>query len=335
MVRKILRTFGIAVSLSVLKRILRKNVPATCLAYMVDDWRAGRRLAVGNIETLSGTQHTTMPAEESAAFLETVYAAYRCHSGKDRFSGVVAEIGPGDTLGMALLLRANGAEAVHAIDRYRSHREPVAMAAVHRILAGRHGLALAPDAAGSDAPYDGVHYHVGKAAEEFFAHQPGTYDAILSHAVMEHAYDPVRALDGMWSALKPGGVMVHIIDFRDHGMFASHHPLTFLTIPDSLYPRMTRNSGRPNRTLFGDYAHWLRAKASGGKILASLLAGEEGTPYDVAPYQFMPIEQIPRERLDRALATVRALRPRFAPSVAKHDDKDLAIAFAVLVAIKP
>ena len=40
-----------------------------------------------------------------------------------------------------------------------------------------------------------------------------------------------------------------------HGMFSSSgmHPLTFLTIPDSVYRLMTIDSGKPNRKLINYY----------------------------------------------------------------------------------
>ena len=56
--------------------------------------------------------------------------------------------------------------------------------------------------------------------------------------MLEHLYDPLAALDGMAASLAPGGTLnPPWIDFRDHGMFAGHHPLTYLTIPDVLLPR--------------------------------------------------------------------------------------------------
>src|SRR6266478_884247 len=86
------------------KRILRHSIPATCLAYMVDDWLWGRRLARGRNETNSGTAHAGLTIEESIAIIESTYRAYCQHAGVERFQGRVVEIGPGDNLGVALLL---------------------------------------------------------------------------------------------------------------------------------------------------------------------------------------------------------------------------------------
>jgi 2-polyprenyl-3-methyl-5-hydroxy-6-metoxy-1,4-benzoquinol methylase len=51
--------------------------------------------------------------------------------------------------------------------------------------------------------------------------EPATFDLIISRSVMEHTYQSDAAFRVMDWLLKPGGKMLHKIDFRDHGIFSS------------------------------------------------------------------------------------------------------------------
>ena len=91
--------------------------------------------------------------------------------------------------------------------------------------------------------------------------------------VLEHLFDPIGALRDMAKSLKPGGCLIHRIDLRDHGMFLNHHPLTYLTINELIYRRMTSESGRPNRILIHRYREWLEESNLDGEIRITRLAG--------------------------------------------------------------
>jgi len=309
-----------------LARLVKLSVPLACACYAVDDWRAGRRLARGDLATRSGSRHADLDLDASLAYVERVAADYLRLAGRAAFAGDVAEVGPGDSFGTALLMRGRGARAVHTLDRYRPRRDPARQRAILEALARRHGLEGLLDAAGGIA---GATHHEGIPAETFFRDTPHRFDMIVSRAVMEHLYDPLGALDGMLAALKPGGTLVHRIDLRDHGLFAGHHPLTFLTIADPLYRRMTRRSGRPNRVLAPAYAAWLERAGVPGSIRVTRLAGVAGE-----------LDAVPREALDPALlapalAAVAAIRPRLTAPFRGLADADLAVAGIVLVAAKP
>jgi SAM-dependent methyltransferase len=311
------------------KRAVRRNVALTCAWYVLDDWRASRRLASGRFGTRSGARHATLSLEESLAYIERVHADYLTYAGRERFAGIVAEIGPGDNFGVALLVLGNGAEEVHAIDRYASVREAERHAAILRALASRHGLAHLFDGARGERTLRGLIHHPGLPAERFFRESGLAFDAIVSRAVIEHLYDPIAALDDMARALRPGGVMVHRIDLRDHGMFAGRHPLTFLTVPDPLYRRMTRASGRPNRVLLPAWRAWLDRAGLPGSLRITRLAGVDG---EIAPAEWDEVDPNLREQ---ALACVGAIRPHLAAIMAPCDDRDLAVSGCVLVAAKP
>lgn len=311
------------------KRLVRSSVSLSCLAYMADDWRYSRRLKSGRLDTVSGTVHAGLPLDQSLAYIERVYSGYLAYAGVERISGTVAEIGPGDNFGVALMLLGNGADEVHAIDRYRSRRDPDQQRSIYRALSERHGLDALFDGDPDEESIRGLTHHVGQPAEILFRENGLTFDAILSRAVMEHLYDPLQALDGMLDALRPGGLMVHRIDLRDHGMFKDHLPLTFLTVPDSIHRRMTRHSGRPNRVLLADYRRWLEGCGAAGKLVISRLVGVEG---DIEP----PVgwAQIDLESRRRALEIVSAIRPRLTRRFQAETNEDLAVAGCVLVVRK-
>ena len=311
-----------------LAQLVKRSIALTCAYYCVDDWRARRRLFRGDLGTRSGARHAALDLEASLGYIETVHADYLAYAGVGRLEGVIGEIGPGDNFGVALLFLADGADAVHAVDRYRPERDGERQAAIYRALAERHDLTALFGEEVRESAIKGLVYHAGEPAESFFADHGLRFDGIVSRAVLEHLYDPVRALDDMATALNPGGRLIHRIDLRDHGMFAGHHPLTFLTIRDGLYARMTRGAGRPNRVLMPAYRDWLARSGLEGEVRITRLAGVAG---EMGPAGW---EELAPESRAAALASVAAIRPKLARSLAGLADEDLAISGCLLVAQK-
>ena len=310
-----------------LRRQLKRSIALTCLYYMADDRRARYRLARGRLATRSGTRHATLSLDESLGYIERVYRDYLAYGGIEGFSGCVAEIGPGDSFGVALRMLGAGAEHVHTIDRYRPVRDNVREALIYRALVERYGSRrLLTDTGDGRIGIRGLTAQVGAAAETFFRSSGHRFDYIVSRAVLEHLYDPLAALDDMAATLTPGGTLIHRIDFRDHGMFAGHHPMTFLTVPDALYSAMTRGSGRPNRLLLPAWRDWLDRSPLTGSLRITRLVGVDG---DMNPAAWDDIDPTARRT---ALAAVDAIRPRLAPSLAEFSDQDLAVSGCVLVA---
>ena len=194
------------------RRAVRRSTALTCAWYLVDDWRAGQRIARGDFATRSGARHRALSLAESLTYIDSIHRDYLAYAGRDRFTGTIAEIGPGDNFGLAMRILGDGAGTVHAIDRYASERDTAQQAAIYRALAEKHGLAALFDGAPAEGNLRGLRYHPGHPAETFFAESGLRFDAILSRAVLEHLYDPIAALDDMAAALNPGGILVHRID---------------------------------------------------------------------------------------------------------------------------
>lgn len=312
-----------------IRHAVKRSIALTSAYYVLDDMAQRIRLALGDLSTRSGARHAGLDLKRSLAYIERVHADYCAYAGVAHFAGTVAEIGPGDNFGVALLLLGNGASAVHTLDRYRPLRDAGRQRAIYRALAEQHHLAHLFDGEPSEAAIRGLVQHTGEPAEIFFRRSRLRFDAILSRAVIEHLYDPLAALDDMAAALRPRGVLVHRIDLRDHGIFEGHHPLAFLTIPEPLYRLMTRASGRPNRVPFPAYEAWLARSGLEGALKITRLAGVEG---EVGPALW---EELAAESRARALETVRAIRPRLAAPFRGLPDEALAASGCLLVARKP
>jgi SAM-dependent methyltransferase len=309
-----------------LKPLVLRSFPLTCAAYMFSDWWRGLRYRWGDPDSDAPNRSLG----ETVSHVERNYAWYLALARLPRFGGVVAEIGPGRTLGLGLLCVAGGAREYHGIDRYRPYRDHVLEFAVCEALAAKVGRRdLLKDPAGTGIA--GVQYHPGQPAETFFRDIGPTFDAILSSATLEHLYDPLGALDHMLAALRPGGIMVHMIDHKHHGMFPGRHKLTFLTIPDRVYHRMVRNTGRPNRVLFADYRRWLSA-GHDGEINVMDLAHEPGGLPTEPP---LALNDVPADRMNDALSMVREIRPRLSRRFRWHSDHELAVGFSALVVRAP
>lgn len=293
----------------------------------IDDLRWGVRLRLKRFRTRSGSAHAELSLDDSIRYIETVFNDY-VEFGDLQGRGVAAELGPGDSAGVALLLRLAGYEQIDMIDRYESERDPHQQEQIYAALDARHALGQFRIGERWDArALRGVTYYAGQPAETYFARAAAEgrqYDLIVSRSVMEHLYDPLAALESMVDALKPGGRMIHKVDLRDHAMFTPAHPeLTFLTIGDTLYSMMTRNSGRPNRVLLPDYRRTLGRLATEGTIEYEILVTQLVGVGELS----RPIRQldIPPGDLRDAEAEVDRVRPRFSRRFRTMSSSDLAV----------
>jgi hypothetical protein len=317
-----------------LKALFKGNRLTACAAYVLLDRLQLVTSKLGYASSASGMAHARKSVDESLAYIETVYTSYAPYWPVG-VSGRAAELGPGDNCGTALLLRASLASGVDLVDRFYSRRASDQQAAIYRALVDKHpGVATLCRNAVSpgERDFDDVIWHTGEeaAAERFFAERPATYSFIASCAVLGLLFDPLKAIEDMAAALVPGGAMLHIIDLRDHGMFSQSgfSELEWLTIPDAVWPLMTRGHGRPNRVnvkAYRDKCHDLGLETSIGVMS---LAG-------VPPFkQPVPWEEVPAELMMDALAEIAKVKGRLCRSYQGLEDRALAVTGITLHAVK-
>lgn len=317
------------------ERAATRSLPLEAAVLALTDAVNGLRLKTGHLDTNSGTIHSDLPPEESVRYIEDVFTDYKHYGGFDHFRGATAELGPGDSAGVGLLIREDGGEHVDLVDRYRSRYDPEQQHQIYAALGNRHDLEPFRESDDRDSSsFSGIAWHYGVPAEEYFREIGSLqYDFIVSRAVMEHLYDPLGALRDMVSSLAPGGLILHKIDMRDHGYFSREHDeLTWLRFPSWLWRLMTRNSGRPCRVLAHDYRAALDRIRATDQIEYSLLVTHVVGAGEIVPH--VEFEDIRQAQRDEALGVVNKARPTFASEFRDVSSEDLAISGVFLVVRK-
>lgn len=170
----------------------------------------------------------------------------------------VLEYGPGDILGVALLMYAHGAEAVHCFDRFPLNSASAKNLRVYEHLLdslGQRERARADTAfvergkPASGFDLSRVRYFVSRDGLSGADHQ---YDLVISRAVLEHVDNLTGTMNDVAKALKPGGVSIHEVDLRSHGL-DRYQTFDFLTWPNPLYRLMFSQKGFPNRWRLNKY----------------------------------------------------------------------------------
>jgi len=176
----------------------------------------------------------------------------------------VLEFGPGDTLGVALVLYAHGAASVHCFDAFPLHQLSEGRVKIYQALLdgfdreqrARADLAFRePGNPRSGFNSAAIAYHV---TPDGISGGRAEYDLIISRAVLGLVNRLDKTIDDLAAALKPGGVSLHKVDLSSHGL-DRYRPLDFLTWPDLLYRLMYSRKGRPNRWRVDHYQALVRA----------------------------------------------------------------------------
>lgn len=220
------------------------------------------------------------------------------------FSGkVLLEYGPGDLPGVALWLIALGAEKVICADRFPLVRPSAFSTQVVISLLQR--LNETQRARAEAALVDPQHPQQGFRSERIqyviqpsgLSHLRNVCDMVFSRAVLEHVDDLDATFADMDAALKPGGIAIHLVDLKSHGLHRSN-PLDFLTWPTALWNFMYSQKGVPNRWRIDRY----RA------VLARTSLQVE---------QLEPVARYKQENITQ-------VRPHLAPQFQQVSDEDLA-----------
>ena len=325
-----------------LKKVAGRSKTLIILHRIVDNWRRRRAFQAGQTVNAYGSTHEFWSLEKSVDYINLVYREYLEYSGltPETFRGRrILEVGPGDNFGVALKFLADGAAKVVSLDKFYSERNDEQQARIYRELRAQ----LSPEQAAvfdTTIKFDGaielnkerLQYIYGHGIEEADKIlEPESFHFIVSRAVLHNVYDIDRGFDAMDRLLAPGGYMAHKIDFSDENMFSSRgmHPLTFLTIPESVYRLMAKDSGKPNRRLINDYREQMRKRGYDAKLFVSSIVGVG----PLSPHK----EKIERgvDYGNKTVQLIDEIRSKLAAPYRKLAEEELAPAGIFLVARKP
>lgn len=298
------------------------------------------------VDQISQPDYGAIPESEVQRYLDrinTTFADYQKYGQLDetRLRGKrVLEIGPGETLGVALRFIGAGAEQVTAVDKFvplqRSpfHQRLYTALEAERPPEERERMGQAIDLAnGVQVHEDRLTYVYGEGVEDTALRLPGSsFDVIVSNAVLEEVYDLDQLFASLDHLLKPGGRQVHVIDLGDYGMFAKHgfHPLEFLTIPDGIYRYMVEASGQPNRKPLQYYRQKTASLGYRAEIYRTWVVGNSSRlPEYRTKFEYG------RDYSDQNVQLVREIRGRLLPRYRELPDDELMTRSILLVADKP
>jgi len=225
------------------------------------------KIKAGYIRSRTGATHRKFSLKDSLAYIDRMKSDY------DNFGSLgdvsrwdILEIGPGDNLGIPLLYFAAGAKKATALDRFYSYRDANQQKAIYDALIERlpaeqreRAEKAFSDRAESKFNPEAIECLYGTGIDDpRIIDRLGKYDLIISRAVMMEVCNLEQALENLVRMLKPGGLMLHKVDFRDYWMLSKHHhPLTFLTIDNKLWKMMSSHRANSNRRLLNVYCEEL------------------------------------------------------------------------------
>jgi len=325
-----------------IKEIAGRSKTLIILHRIYDNWRRRRAFESGKTTTAYGSTHEFWSLEKSVDYIDRVYREYLDYAGLTPAAVAgkrILEVGPGDNFGVALKFIVAGAAQVVCLDKFYSERNLEQQTRIYRELRKElspaqarwfdEAIELNGEIKLNPARIEYIYGHGVEEADQIL--KPASFDFIVSRAVIHNVYDLDRGFDAMDRLLAPGGYMLHKIDFSDENMFSSRgmHPLTFLTIPESIYRLMARDSGKPNRRLINDYREQMRRRGYEGRIFISAVLGV-GV---LSPHK----EQIERgvDYGQGTVSLIEEIRSQLAAPYRKLAEEDLATAGIFLVAQKP
>ena len=329
--------------LTVITQFAKRSKLAIIAYTIFQNWRARRRFLSGKIESTSGSTHTGKSLGESIRYINEVFDDYIKYSGisPEMLGGKrILEIGPGDNFGVALKFLAAGAASVVCLDKFYSPHDAEQEHAIYKALGDQFdGEAKRRFDEAIDLPSgiqingDRLKIIYGKGiedAKDLF--EPASFDLILSRAVLEYLTDSDHAFSIMNNLLSAGGMMAHKVDLRDDEMFSGNgmNPLTFLTIPDSIYKLMTVGSGRCNRRLIDYYRRTMSELGYDTKFFVTCVIGEKN---ELLPHKEKISPSV--DYSERAHALINEIRPQLQGDYKNLTDDDLLISGVFLVARKP
>jgi len=217
----------------------------------------------------------------------------------------VLEYGPGDILGVALLLYARGAARVECVDRFPLERISALNLETYRCLLSRMSPEDRARASGAFKVRGDPASGFDPAAIEYAVTPDGlsgrsaAFDMVISRAVLEHVNDLPGTISDIARALKPGGVSVHEVDLKSHGL-DRYRVFDFLTWPERVYRWMYGRKGFPNRWRVDRYRALFDATGLRVRVLTPTSTLSAGELEPILPKLAHPFRTIPLDELSWA-----------------------------------
>jgi SAM-dependent methyltransferase len=328
--------------LSFLRRQARQSKSAIICHKVYRNWRMRSVYSKGVIDESIGSTHSYKSLDESLAYIDHQYSDYLTYANlkPGELEGKrVLEIGFGDNVGVALKFLSDGAAEVVCVDKFYSTRDlenerQIYLRQRERLQPAQRDrfdqIVSLEDKIRIDEQRLRCVY--GCELPELATREGvGSFDLIVSRAVIEEIYDPRPLFVAADNLLRPGGISIHKIDLSDYKMFsdAGMNPLTFLTIPEWLYKKMASSSGLPNRKLISYYRDLMRELGYDTTVFTSNIIGLGDL------YTYKEQIRLHQDYSERELKFVKDIRPKLAEPFSSLSDEELLISGIFIVGRKP
>jgi len=323
-----------------MKRWARRSKSAIIVFKIWQNWRLRRRFASGSIETEHGSSLRRKTLQQSIDYIDEQFEDYLKYgqlSSQDLSGKRILELGFGDNVGVALRFLASGASQVVCIDKFYSDRHVSRERELYAALRDRMSAEERERLnnvveIGADLKFNedrlrrinGLDLAQGSG---MLVERGEVFDVVISRAVIEEIYEPQQIFAVLDQLLAPNGLMLHKIDMTDYGIFSDGgmHPLTFLTIPSSVYKLMATDSGIPNRKLIGDYRRITRDLRHDSKFFITSLVGYG----PLVPHK--ELHELDNESFQSAESKILEIRSKLLPPYRDLPNDELMISGVFLI----
>jgi SAM-dependent methyltransferase len=326
-----------------MKRWARRSKSLIIAFKIWHNWKLRRRFASGLIETSHGSTLRRKSLEQSIEYIDEQFGDYLRYgqlTNEDLCGKRILELGFGDNVGVALRFLAAGAAQVVCIDKFYSERD---IERERELYAALRDRLSSKDKQQFDEAIDigdGIKFNERKlrringldlaVGADLLFEQAEVFDIVISRAVIEEVFEPKQIFAVVKRLLAPHGMMLHKIDMSDYGIFSEGgmHPLTFLTIPQSVYRLMASDSGIPNRKLIGYYREMLKELGFESKFLVTSVVGQG----PVVPHK--DLVEFDKKDYRFALPLISEIRSKLCREYRDLPDDELMVSGVFLVARK-
>lgn len=236
---------------------LKKYKPVRIPYYIIGNFLSFIRYKFGLTPKFAEYALGEYSIDEAVQYINDVYNDYTEYGKVDFTDKEILEIGHGGTLGVAFNFIANGAKRVYCTDVGTFKKEKKELDVRRKIFDNFNSeqKKRVSSVLNDNFELDGRIVKAVNAGDIAKMDLGFKFDLIVSRAVLEHVSDLETAFKVMDKHLKQGGMMLHVVDLRNHGMFSDfgNHPLYFLRFGNMLWDMMTKYNEGPNRKRITHY----------------------------------------------------------------------------------